>query len=101
MSDAQDAVLAAQQALAAAQARADAEAAAAKAAAAGDSQQAQEAESTLGKAIGSWVGQLIRRVEALEAVAHSHGDSASASAPAAAPSEPATVEPDQAEEAAQ
>ena len=64
MSDATDAVAQAQAALAAAQAAAAQEAAAAKAA--GDSQAALAAEAALGKGIGPHIGDLIRRVEALE-----------------------------------
>ncbi len=64
MSDATEAVARAQAALAAAQAAAAEEAAQIKAA--GDSQAALAAEASLGKGIGPHVGDLIRRVEALE-----------------------------------
>ena len=65
MSDATDAVAQAQAQLAAAQAAAAAEAAQAKAA--GDSQDALAAEAALGKGIGPFVGDLIRRLEKVEA----------------------------------
>ena len=81
MSDAQDAVAQAQAALAAAQEAAAQEAAQAKAAQ--DSPAAQAAEVSLGKAIGGYVGNLIRRVEALEGQVFGHSQSPAAPAESA------------------
>ena len=64
MTEATQAVAQAQAALAAAQKAAAEEAAQIKAA--GDSQAALAAEAALGKGIGPYLGDLIRRVEALE-----------------------------------
>ena len=74
MSDATDAVQQAQAALAAAQAAVAAEQAQAKAQA--DSQAAQHAEAALGKGVGGFVGDLIRRVEALEEQVFGHSQEA-------------------------
>ncbi len=65
---AQERVAAAQAALAQAQAEADAAAQASKdEAEANDSQAALDAERALGKGVGGYLGDVIRRVEALEA----------------------------------
>ena len=82
MSDAEAAVQQAQAALAAAQAAVAAEQAQAKAQA--DSQAAQQAEAALGKGVGGFVGDLIRRVEALEEQVFGHSQEAT-STPAADP----------------
>ena len=74
MSDATDAVQRAQAELAAAQAAVAAEQAQAKAQA--DSQAAQQAETALGKGVGGFVADLIRRVEALEEQVFGHSQEA-------------------------
>ncbi len=88
MSDAEAAVQQAQAALAAAQAAVAAEQAQAKAQA--DSQAAQQAEAALGKGVGGFVGDLIRRVEALEEQVFGHSQKT--------PSTPAQEAPQAAQE---
>lgn len=88
---AQDRVAAAQAALAQAQAEADAAAQASKdEAEANDSQAALDAERALGKGVGGYLGDLIRRVEALEAKVFPKSESTPSDTSTSTTPEPAT-----------